>query len=56
LAYDHVECIKQQCLSIRAVMLEKVERDSPAFVDGRNLAVEQRIDWQPFIGAGDMGN
>jgi len=31
--------------------LEKIKRDPLAFVDGHNLAVEQRIDWLPFIGA-----
>ena len=36
-------------------MLEKIERDPPTFVDGDNLAIEQRINWQAFTGAGDMG-
>jgi hypothetical protein len=36
-------------------MLEKVERDSPVLIDGHNLAVKQRINWQAFTGAGNMG-
>jgi len=26
-------------------MLEEIERDPPAFVDGDNLTVKQRINW-----------
>ena len=36
-------------------MLEEIERGAPAFVDGDNLTVKQRIDWEAFAGAGDTG-
>jgi len=34
------------------VMLEEIERDPAVFVDGHNLTVKQRINWQAFTGAG----
>ena len=37
------------------MVLEEVERGAPAFIDGHNLAVKQRIDWEAFAGAGDTG-
>jgi len=54
-ANNHIERIEKQRLGIGAVVLEKVERDATAFVDGYNLAIQERIDWQPFTGVGDTG-
>jgi hypothetical protein len=36
------------------MMLKKIERDPPAFIDGHDFAIEKRIGWEPFAGAGNM--
>ena len=35
-------------------MLKQIERDPPAFIDCHNFAIEKRIVWEPFAGAGNM--
>jgi len=52
-ANNHIERIEKQRLGIGAVVLEKVERDAPAFVDGYNLAIQEGIGREPFTSAGD---
>ena len=41
--HQHVERVEEQGLSLRAVMLQEIERDPPAFIQGDDLAVEKRI-------------
>lgn len=36
------------------MMLKKIERDPPAFIDRHDFAIEKRIGWEPFAGAGNM--
>ena len=35
-------------------MLNQIERDPPVIVDGHDFAVEKRVWWEPFAGAGNM--
>jgi hypothetical protein len=40
---DHVECIKQDCLCLRAMVLELVEGDASGSIQSDDLAIEERI-------------
>jgi hypothetical protein len=52
--YQHVEYVEEQRLGFGAVMLQEIERDAPALIQGHNLAIYKRIRWQPFTGTSDM--
>ena len=51
---NRVERIEQQRLSVGAVMLEKVEGNTPILIQRDNLTVQQCTSWEPFAGTGDM--
>ena len=36
------------------MVLKKIKRDPSLFIDGHDFAIEKRIDWEPFAGAGNM--
>src|SRR5262249_27034297 len=51
---QHVEHVKEQRLRLGAVMLQEIEGDPPAFIQGDNLTVYEGAGEELLTGTGDM--